>query len=89
MNFRRVMLLIDISLSRYDDLIGVLRGSELKSQPDSTKLLVRLWVPKTLVVNPKTRQRLLLGHLKRPASRLPVPSITLMWPGSATGCGQA
>jgi hypothetical protein len=66
MNFRRVMLLIDISLSRYDDLIGILRGSELKSQPDSTKLLVRLWVPKTLVENPKTRQRLLLGHLKPP-----------------------
>jgi hypothetical protein len=66
MNFRRVMLLIDISLSRYDDLIGILRGSELKSQPDSTKLLVRLWVPKTLVVNPKTRQRLLFGHLNAP-----------------------
>jgi hypothetical protein len=42
MNFRRVMLLIDISLSRYEDLIGVLRGFELKSQPNSTELLVRL-----------------------------------------------
>src|ERR1035438_6624918 len=45
MNFRRVMLLIDISLSRYDDLTDVLRGSELKSQADSTELLVRLRHP--------------------------------------------
>jgi hypothetical protein len=53
MNFRRVMLLMDISLSRFDDLIAVLRGSELKSQSDSTELLMQLWVPKTLVGSPK------------------------------------
>jgi hypothetical protein len=62
MNFRRVMLLIDVFLPRYDDLIGILPGSELKSQPDSPELQVRLWVPKTLVVNLKMRQRLLFDH---------------------------
>jgi hypothetical protein len=41
------MLLIDVSFPRYDDLIGILRGSELKSQPDSTELQVRLWLPET------------------------------------------
>jgi hypothetical protein len=56
------MLLIDVFLPRYDDLVDILRGSELKSQLDSTELQVRLWVPKTLVVNPKNRQRLLFGH---------------------------
>src|ERR1039458_3572006 len=126
MNFRRVMLLIEISLSRYDDLTDVLRNSKLKSQPDSTELLVRLRHPQrrqplhrsspqlnaafslpypqphlfksiesramdanSVRADPRARQRLLFGHLTRPASRLPVPSVTLMWPGSATGCGQA
>jgi hypothetical protein len=42
------MLLIDVFLSRYDDLVDILRGSELKSQLDSTEFQVRLWVPKTL-----------------------------------------
>jgi hypothetical protein len=60
------MLLIDVFLSRYDDLVDILRGSELKSQLDSTEFQVRLWVPKTLVVNPKMRQRLLFGHLNAP-----------------------
>jgi hypothetical protein len=79
------MLLIDVSLPRYDDLIGILRGSALKSQPDSTELQVRLWLPKTLVANPKNAPAtLIFGHLTRPASRLLVPSVTLMWPGSAT-----
>jgi hypothetical protein len=40
MKDRRVMLLIDVFLYRYDGFIGVLRGSELNSQPDLTELLM-------------------------------------------------
>src|ERR1700690_1238814 len=90
MNFRRVMLLIYVSLPRYDDLNAILRGSEPKSQPDSTELQVQLWLPKTLVANPNNAPAtLIFGHLMHPASRLFVPSVTLMWPGSATSYGQA
>jgi hypothetical protein len=82
------MLLIDVFLSRYDDLVDILRGSELKSQLDSTEFQVRLWVPKTLVVNPKKPPATLIWSLTRPASRRPVPYVTLMRPGSAIGYGQ-